>query len=118
MRAELSGAEPRREGAADWGRSRGKREELRETRAGLRSGTKRVKQRGGAQDQGSSKGAGPGSFWRQGWRSRKSCGSCLAAAGRTQSSRQGLLSLPPAMERLTLPPGGAEAVDEYLEYRR
>lgn len=49
---------------------------------------------------------------------RRSGESCLAAAGRSQGSRPGLLSLPGAMERLTLPPGGAAAVDEYLEYRR
>lgn len=49
---------------------------------------------------------------------RRSGGSYLAAAGRAQGSRLGLLSLPAAMERLTLPPGGAEAVDEYLEYKR
>lgn len=33
-------------------------------------------------------------------------------------ARGGLLSPPAAMERLTLPSGGAAAVDEYLEYRR
>lgn len=73
--------------------------------AGLRGGAVRVP-------------AVSGSFWRQGRCSRRSGGSCLAAGGRTRGSRQGLLSLPAAMERLTLPPGGAAAVDEYLEYRR
>lgn len=76
-----------------------------------------MKQRGGAEDGGGAKG-GAGQFLAarlvlaQVWRI------LLAAAGRAQSSRQGLLSLPAAMERLTLPPGGAEAVDDYLEYRR
>lgn len=50
---------------------------------------------------------GRGRFWLLGAR--------LTCAGRLEPEPPGS---PPAMERLTLPPGGAAAVDEYVEYRR
>lgn len=55
--------------------------------------------------------------WPGAWRGvvwRSLAGSDPAVGERGSS----LLTLPAAMERLTLPPGGAAAVDEYLEYRR
>lgn len=66
-------------------------------------------QSGGGRGEGAAGQGGPGSGSSEvRWR-----------AGRAPRARRRRFWLPlPAMERLTLPPGGAAAVDEYLEYRR
>ena len=64
------------------------------------------------QSGGGREGARPGRGRYRRLRVRLTCAGPVGAAARAPAGS------PPAMERLTLPPGGAAAVDEYLEYRR